>query len=159
MATRAVRLEVSVAEGLRRVPRRADLRCWVEAAAAAKGAAGTVSMRVMDESEMRALNARFRGKDRATNVLSFPADAATAGRARVLGDLALCAPVIEREAHEQGKTPAEHWAHLVVHGVLHLLGYDHETASDARVMEAQEVAVLADLGVVDPYRVRGTSKR
>ena len=156
MATRGVRLDVSLAEGLRRVPRRADLRRWVAAAADVAGATGVVSLRIMDEVEMRELNARYRGRDKPTNVLSFPADDASSGP-RLLGDLALCAPVVEREAQAQGKALADHYAHLVVHGVLHLLGFDHETDDDAADMEAKEVAVLAQLGIADPYADRSAA--
>jgi probable rRNA maturation factor len=153
MPKRDVPIDVSVAEGMRRVPRRADLRRWIEAAAAAAGVAGAVSVRIMGEAEMRDLNSRYRGRDKATNVLSFPADAAAAGP-RLLGDLALCAPVVEREAAEQGKAIADHYAHLVVHGILHLAGFDHENDADAAVMEAKEIAVLAALGIADPYGAR-----
>jgi probable rRNA maturation factor len=95
----------------------------------------------------QALNARFRGKDAATNVLSFPAPGADAG----LGDVALALGVCEREAAEQGKTLADHLTHLTAHGVLHLLGYDHESDAEAEAMEARERAILAGLGVADPY--------
>lgn len=108
-------------------------------------------VRVVDEAEGTELNAAWRGKDYATNVLSFPADIVLDGQA-MLGDLVLCAPVIEREAQEQRKTVADHCAHLCVHGVLHLLGYDHVQEAEAEAMEAMEVTVLGAYGCADPYR-------
>jgi probable rRNA maturation factor len=100
------------------------------------------------DDEMRALNAQFRGQDKATNVLSFPAAIGAQGH---LGDLALAFGTCEREADEQGKTLADHVQHLTVHGVLHLIGYDHDDDAEAEVMEALERRLLADLGITDPY--------
>jgi probable rRNA maturation factor len=101
----------------------------------------------------RSLNARYRGRDHATNVLSFPAPPAGAGRAGLLGDLVICPAVLRAEARAQHKSARAHWAHLVVHGVLHLAGYDHERADQARRMEGREVRVLRGLGIANPYRV------
>jgi len=103
-----------------------------------------------DDARLKALNAAFRGKDAPTNVLSFPS-----GAAGSLGDIALALGVCAREAAEQSKTLAEHLQHLTAHGVLHLLGYDHETDAQAEAMEARERAILASLGVADPYAPRG----
>lgn len=116
------------------------------AALAGAGAGGEVTVRIVGAAESRALNRRYRGKDRPTNVLSFPY-----GEPGVLGDLVVCAPVVNREAREQGKSPAAHWAHMVVHGVLHLRGFDHIRAPDAKVMETRERAILARLSFPDPY--------
>lgn len=115
-------------------------------AGAGAGAGGEVTVRIVGAAESRALNRRYRGKDRPTNVLSFPY-----GEPGVLGDLVVCAPVVNREAREQGKSPAAHWAHMVVHGVLHLRGFDHIRAPDAKVMETRERAILARLSFPDPY--------
>jgi probable rRNA maturation factor len=104
---------------------------------------------VVGSHESRALNARWRGRAKPTNVLSFPAAPELGGGQ--LGDLVVCAPVVAREAREQGKPLAAHWAHMIVHGTLHLLGFDHERAADARRMEGRERALLARLGVADPY--------
>ncbi len=104
-----------------------------------------LTIRVVGAAESRRLNRTWRGKNKPTNVLSF------AGAAPLLGDLAICAPVVAREAREQGKQPAAHWAHMVVHGVLHLLGYDHENDRDAARMEARETKILAQLGMPNPY--------
>lgn len=119
-----------------------------------------LSIRIVDEAEGRELNARYRGKDSATNVLSFPSDLPpsvceemeTRSGSRVLGDLLICAPVVNKEAVEQGKNGPSHWAHLVVHGVLHLFGHDHLESEQAETMEALETDILESLGIPDPYR-------
>jgi probable rRNA maturation factor len=122
------------------------------------GTATSVSLSValLGDRAVRGLNRTYRGKDRPTNVLSFPAGAAPgAGTGRLaLGDIALALGVVRREARQQGKSAADHLAHLMVHGVLHLLGYDHETEDDAARMEALERKALAGLGIDDPYRRR-----
>lgn len=133
-------------------PSPGQIRAWAVAALPEwtsddRGPAELV-VRVVDEAEIRGLNRQYRHRDKPTNVLSFPCDAAVAG---LLGDLVISAPVVEREAREQGKTLDAHFAHMVVHGVLHLLGYDHLNDADAAVMEARERVVLASLGYVDPY--------
>jgi probable rRNA maturation factor len=109
-------------------------------------------VRVVGAAESRELNARWRGKDKPTNVLSFPSGAAIPGEAAMeLGDIVICAPVVAREAREQGKAPRAHWAHMIVHGTLHLLGFDHEREHEARRMEAREVAILESFGYSSPY--------
>ena len=113
------------------------LRRWVHAAAHAP-----VTLRIVGEREGRELNRKFRNIDRATNVLSFHT-----------GDIVLCHPVIRREAHAQGKSLAAHYAHLVVHGVLHLRGYRHEKKRDAARMEAREIRILRRIGITNPYAV------
>lgn len=137
----------------RGVPMRASFERWALAALEAVGMRGafTLSVRVVDDDEGLALNRDFRGKAYATNVLSFPADAVLPRGPRLLGDLALCAPVVEREAREQGKLVSAHYAHLSVHGVLHLLGYDHEDDAAAEIMEALEIKALTALGHANPY--------
>jgi probable rRNA maturation factor len=144
-----VRLDVVLSYRTRRpwAPGPASLRRWARLAAGGKG--GELGIRVVGAGESRALNARWRGRDRPTNVLSFPA--APALRGRQLGDLVVCAPVVAREAREQGKPLAAHWAHMIVHGTLHLLGFDHARAADARRMEGRERRLLARLGIADPY--------
>jgi probable rRNA maturation factor len=115
----------------------------------------SLTIRVVGRAESRALNRTWRGKDRPTNVLSFPglgADPAPVVEDTLpLGDLAICAPIVAREAREQDKTPQAHWAHMVVHGVLHLLGYDHEHDREADVMEGAETQILARCGFANPY--------
>ena len=125
---------------------------WVGQALGAETAV-MLNLRIVDLAEGWALNRQWRAKDHATNVLSFPADAPPVDGLRVLGDIVLCAPVIEREAAEQGKALPAHWAHLVIHGVLHLLGFDHIDGSAAERMEAREVELLAELGFPNPYEV------
>jgi len=113
---------------------------------------GELSIRIVDIAESQLLNKQYRGKDRPTNVLSFPlADENVP--VPVLGDLVICAPVVELEAQEQEKELEAHWAHMVVHGVLHLLGYDHEADSEAEEMEALEIKIIASMGYADPYLI------
>jgi probable rRNA maturation factor len=115
---------------------------------------GELVVRVVDEAESTALNQRYARKQGPTNVLAFPAgDPALPGEPKALGDLAICAAVVAREASEQGKALKAHWAHMVIHGCLHLRGYDHMNSADASVMEARERELLAGLGIADPYAV------
>jgi probable rRNA maturation factor len=134
-----------------KLPGEAEITRWAEAALGDRPGNSTITVRLVDEAEGHDLNQRYRGKDYATNVLSFTADIPAVHKLPDLGDLVLCAPVIEREAEDQGKALADHWAHLVVHGVLHLLGYDHEAPADAATMEAAEISILGKLGIADPY--------
>ncbi len=135
-------------------PRDAEFRRWA-AAALGRGQHGReFAIRLVSRAESRALNARYRGRDRPTNVLSFPALASAAAVAGWLGDLVLCPALVRAEARVQHKSARAHWAHLVVHGTLHLLGFDHEQAAQARRMERRERRILAALGYPDPYRAR-----
>ncbi len=145
-------LDVQYADGVREAPATDDFRRWAEAALEERRADAELSIRVVDEAEGRALNRDYRGRDYATNVLSFPADLPEDIGVALLGDLVLCAPVVAREAAEQGKPAIAHWAHLTVHGCLHLLDFDHETESDANVMESLETEIMARLGYPDPYQ-------
>ncbi len=134
-------------------PRPVLLRRWARAALDGIGETGSLCIRLVDSNEMADLNARYRHKQGPTNVLSFEADVvAPDSGERLLGDVVICAPVVTAEAQLQHKSTADHFAHLVVHGVLHLCGYDHETAEEAQVMERTEVAILSGLGIDDPYR-------
>lgn len=131
------------------IPAPSSLRAW--AMAALEGATpGEITIRVVAEAESAELNGKFRHKPYATNVLSFPYEA-EAPSEQVLGDLVICAPVVAREAAEQNKEAHAHWAHMVVHGVLHLLGHDHIQEEEAERMEAKERQILARLGFPDPY--------
>ncbi|WP_408102031.1 rRNA maturation RNase YbeY [Stutzerimonas sp. VN223-3] len=139
------------------VPDEAELRCWCELTLRQRTADSELTIRLVDEAEGRQLNRDYRGKDYATNVLSFPADVPDGPGGvpmldiPLLGDLVICVPVVEREATEQGKALQAHWAHLVVHGCLHLLGYDHLEDDEAEEMESLERQLLAELGHPDPY--------
>lgn len=139
------------------IPAATSFRRWVNAALAGAAAnpAAEVSIRLVGDDEGLALNQRYRHKDYATNVLSFPAELPAGIDLPLLGDLVICAPVVAREAHAQRKAPREHWAHLTVHGVLHLLGHDHIEDAEAVRMEALETRILAGLGMADPYREAG----
>jgi probable rRNA maturation factor len=186
-ATRVARppdITIQFATARAGVPHPRALRRWAVAALhevpmspklrRAVKAQSSLSIRIVDSLESRRLNRTWRGKDKATNVLSFPAPRATGDRQQAtarrrrlhalpppasslqppalpLGDLIICAPVVVREAREQCKAPQAHWAHMVIHGVLHLLGYDHEVDRDAEVMESREVNLLANFGYANPY--------
>ena len=135
------------------LPSATSFRCWAEAAlrGAKRRKPAELAIRIVDADEGRALNRDYRGKDYATNVLSFPAELPPGVALPLIGDLAICAPVVLREATEQAKQPRDHWAHLTIHGVLHLLGYDHIEEGEAVAMEALETRILAGLGIADPY--------
>ena len=140
---------VSGATGL---PRHRDFRRWVEAALEDTSVENAeLTLRLTDEEEMRRLNKRYRDRDAITNVLSFPYGVPSGPGQPLLGDIALCVSVIRQEAREYGLRGMERWAHMVVHGVLHICGFDHESDDDARRMEALEGRILGRLGFADPY--------
>ena len=150
-------LDVQLAESiehLNTLPTEEQLTLW--ASTALKGRTDfeepELTIRLTDEEESQALNSEYRGKDKPTNVLSFPFEAPEHVPLELLGDLIICVAVVEREAQEQGKTSAAHWAHMVIHGCLHLLGYDHIKDDEAEEMEAIERDLLASLGYPDPYQ-------
>ncbi len=130
----------------RKTPSRSQFLRWVKAAL---NVDTEVTIRIVSANEGRALNAAYRNKDYATNVLTFP----LTEEPHLMGDIVLCAPVVEKEAKEQGKDLMAHYAHMTVHGVLHLHGYDHETEAQAELMEALEVQILAKLGYANPYLI------
>lgn len=144
---RRTNIDIQRVSRLRGIPADRLFRRWL---AAALPTPAELSLRIVNAVEGRQLNSAYRHKDYATNVLTFVYH--EPGAATLAGDIVLCAPVVHREAREQGKTLIAHYAHLTVHGVLHLAGMDHETPADARVMEAREIAVLSGLGYPDPYR-------
>ncbi|MDR3444758.1 MULTISPECIES: rRNA maturation RNase YbeY [unclassified Dyella] len=148
-------LSVGYAASRKGVPTSASFRQWVEAAlrGAKRRKATELSIRIVDAKEGRTLNRDYRGKDYATNVLSFPVELPPGVKSPLIGDLVICSPVVAKEATEQGKLARNHWAHMTVHGVLHLLGYDHIEDDEAEAMEALETRVLAGLGIDDPYTV------
>ncbi len=148
-------LAIDVQFGTRRpwVPSAARLCRWARAAYGARATAAELSLRIVTPAESRRLNRDYRGKDRPTNVLSFPAEVPARLRPRPLGDLVVCASVVAREAREQRKSLPAHWAHMIVHGTLHLLGADHIDPADAVAMERRERRILGRLGIPDPYLV------
>jgi probable rRNA maturation factor len=137
------------------LPSEADFTRWVEAVLKQQKAAGEVCIRIVDAEESRELNRDYRGKDAPTNVLSFPFEVPPGIPVTLLGDLVICAEVVAQEAKEQHKALQDHWAHMVVHGTLHLLGFDHINDDEAEEMEALERALLARLDIADPYAFRG----
>jgi probable rRNA maturation factor len=155
-----IRLDVSVGYAVPRagLPSAVSFRKWIAAALANRIREADLAVRIVGTREGRALNRHYRGKDHPTNVLSFPAELDETIKLPkgvtmpLLGDLVLCAPVVAREAREQKKPLAAHYAHLTVHGTLHLLGWDHDDDKDAECMEQLEREILAGLGLPDPYR-------
>lgn len=148
-----IQCDVGVSYGIGRkgLPAPASFKRWAEAACRGRILRADIAIRVVDEKEGRALNKHYRGKDYATNVLSFPAELPDGVSLPLLGDLVICAPVVALEATEQRKLLAAHYAHLTIHGVLHLLGLNHEDDREAEAMEAIERGIMADLGFADPY--------
>lgn len=153
-----MRQQLPAVSVLRRVrsgwlPAARDFRRWAGAAIGARAGEREISVLLVGPAASRALNARYRGRDRPTNVLSFPAPPGAASASGLLGDLVICPAVLRAEARSQHKAARAHWAHLVVHGVLHLLGYDHERDDEALRMERREIRALRALGVANPYRM------
>lgn len=155
-----VTVDLQNASGVSALPLKRQFKLWATAAMNALSTAAErvpesknahLSIRLVDETESAALNSQYRHKQGATNILSFPVPAELAVTGE-LGDLAICVQVVRNEAQSQGKTETAHWAHLVVHGVLHLQGYDHENTRDASEMEALEINILEQLGIANPYQ-------
>jgi probable rRNA maturation factor len=147
----AITLDLQLATTASALPSQAQFQHWLDAAILPFQAEGEVTVRIVDAAESQQLNFNYRGKDKPTNVLSFPFQCPPGVTLPLLGDLVICAPVVEIEAVEQNKTPTAHWAHMVVHGCLHLLGFDHINDNDAEQMEAEEVTILQQLGFTNPY--------
>jgi probable rRNA maturation factor len=139
-------------EAAARLPAVEAAEGWVRAALDGRRESAQLVLRIVGEGESRELNECYRDRQGPTNVLSFVFEQPELLEPPLLGDIVVCAPLVEREAEEQGKTVEAHWAHLVVHGVLHLIGYDHEEESEALIMEGLEREILAGLGFPDPYR-------
>jgi probable rRNA maturation factor len=146
--TPKLKLAVQYATAVPQVPSRSKFRKWVRAALKQDA---EIVLRIVDADEGRHLNLDFRRRDYATNVLTFVYDNVEPDSQSLAGDIVLCAPVIESEARQQCKTPTAHYAHLTVHGVLHLQGYEHEIDADAKVMEQLETRIIEKLGYKDPY--------
>ena len=141
-----IKLSVQIASDAAQIPTKAQFKKWAKAALRVDT---EVTIRIVDEDEGRALNSQFRGKDYATNVLTFP----LTEEPHLMGDIVLCAPIVAAEAKAQNKTLEAHFAHLTVHGVLHLHGYDHQIDEQAGLMESIEVQILTKLGYANPYLI------
>jgi len=133
------------------LPTTEQIEQWATAAVQPQSDEVEMTVRIVDEAESHELNLNYRGKDRPTNVLSFPFECPDEVELPLLGDLVICRPVVEREAQEQEKPLMAHWAHMVVHGSLHLLGYDHIEDDEAEEMESLEAQIMTELGFADPY--------
>ncbi len=144
-------IEVQIASQAHGLPTVTQLQSWARAALSKVEGSPEVTVRIVDEAESAELNRIYRHVSEATNVLSFPFESPEQVRLPLLGDVVICAPVVEKEAREQNKRVKAHWAHMVVHGTLHLLGYDHQSESDAERMESEERRILERLGFSDPY--------
>ena len=146
-------LELQVVFASEGQPELTQLQHWLDTALYGIGRDTEIVVRIVDEAESAELNHDYRGKQGPTNILSFPFEAQDIPgfESELLGDLVVCAPVLAKEAIEQGKPLSNHWAHIIIHGVLHLLGYDHIDEAEAEAMESQEIAILAKLEIPNPY--------
>lgn len=147
----AITLDLQLASNAANLPTQAQIQQWLDAAILPFQLDAEVTVRIVDNDESQQLNHNYRGKAKPTNVLSFPFQCPPGIELPLLGDLVICAPVVAQEAAEQNKTLTAHWAHMVVHGGLHLLGFDHINDDDAAQMEAEEVTILQQLGFTNPY--------
>ena len=152
-----VQVDIQIAVEDKSVPESGDITLWINHALQASGRGGEfeVSVRVVDETEMQELNGKFRDQNKPTNVLSFPAspiDGLPNDTELPLGDIVICAGIVRREAEEQNKAISDHWAHMLVHGTLHLLGFDHINDSDAAIRENLEIQIMTNHGIANPYR-------
>ena len=146
-------VDIELTYGSAKTPDAEQIRGWVAAVfTALERSPLGLTVRVVGEEEMSKLNRRYRGRNQPTNVLSFPIDPLPGICTDLLGDIVVCGPVVDREAAIQHKPPIDHWAHMVVHGMLHLFGYDHESDQEATAMETLEKSVLEGLGFSDPYQ-------
>ena len=152
MKPSSIRIDLQNESGCSDIPDKQSLESWVRASLQQDYSQLEQSIRIVGESESQQLNRDFRNIDKPTNVLSFPAEESPYIDYQFLGDLVICAPVVKREALEQGKNEKAHWAHMVVHGMLHLQGFDHVSEKDAQKMESLEIEILATLGHTNPYR-------
>jgi probable rRNA maturation factor len=147
-------IDIQFAIELEGMPSGDRLRRWAGLALQEREEGTELVLRIVDEAEITALNQQYRGKGSPTNVLSFPYEALPGVETRLLGDIVICAPVVMREAIQQSKSLEAHWSHMVIHGVLHLLGYGHQDPDEAARMEQLEVRLLKQMGYSDPYRLQ-----
>ncbi|WP_448567444.1 rRNA maturation RNase YbeY [Thalassotalea ganghwensis] len=146
-----ITVDLQVASNSTQLPTETLFHTWVNAALSKYNKPYELTIRIVDQQESQTLNDQYRGKDKPTNVLSFPFEVPEGIELALLGDLVICAPVVEQEALEQNKSFEAHWAHMVIHGCLHLLGFDHIDEDDATEMEALEIEILDTLGIANPY--------
>ena len=144
-------LEIQTETTASNLPSEAQLQTWVDVALKEYGKESELVIRIVDADESAELNEQYRQKTGPTNILSFPFEAPEHIEIDLLGDLVVCAPVLEKEALEQQKTLHDHWAHIIIHGVLHLLGYDHIEEDEAYIMEEKEIQQLKELNITNPY--------
>ncbi|MFT5117204.1 MAG: putative rRNA maturation factor [Kiritimatiellia bacterium] len=147
----SVLVDLQLASTAKHIPDASLFSLWADAALKSSKPDAELSIRIVDEAESQRLNSDYRQQDKPTNVLSFPADIPEFLELALIGDLVICAPIVEREATEQQKMLTAHWAHMVIHGALHLVGYDHIEDNDADTMEALEIHILDSLGFPSPY--------
>jgi probable rRNA maturation factor len=144
-----IHLDVQIVSKNTCVPEEVEFHHWANAVPVETDT--SACLRIVDETEAKSLNKKYRNIDKATNVLSFPAELPSQLDLSFLGDIVICAPLVEGEAKQQNKTPSAHWAHLLVHGLLHLQGYDHEDEKTAELMESKEIQILQKLKILNPY--------
>ena len=144
-------VDIQMASASEEAPDPQSIERWVSAAVGNQRDSTELSIRIVDTEEGQALNEQFRGSTGATNVLSFPFENESPEPLPLIGDIVICAPVVLKEASEQNKTLNAHWAHMIIHGVLHLLGYDHQNETDANLMESLETEIMQGLGFPPPY--------
>lgn len=147
----AIELDLQLATAYTQLPAVNEFQQWLDAAILPFQAEAEVTIRIVDHAESQQLNNQYRGKNKPTNVLSFPFQNPPGMTLPLLGDLVICAPVVVQEADEQHKSLSAHWAHMVIHGSLHLLGFDHINDADAALMEAEEITIMQQLGFTNPY--------
>ena len=147
----AIILDIQSASSSGDAPDEESIKRWVSAVIGSKEGDTELSVRIVDEPEGKKLNEKYRGATGPTNVLSFPFDEKTPEPLPLIGDIVVCAPVVTREAQQQNKDLTAHWAHMIIHGVLHLLGYDHQNDSEAAIMETLETEIMQKLGFAPPY--------
>ncbi len=148
----SILVDLQIATDTPALPSEKQLTEWASLAANDRIEGGEITIRLVDKDESQTLNRTYRNNDKPTNVLSFPFEAPEGVDIDLLGDLVICAQVVAEEAVQQHKQPLDHWAHLVIHGMLHLLGYDHIQDDEAQAMETLETLLLAQLGIGDPYQ-------
>lgn len=148
-----VDLQIAVTDKLSSLPSQKQFRQWAELALQCRYKSAEMTIRIVDATESAQLNETYRHKSGPTNVLSFPFEANVPLRVPLLGDLVICAEVVAREAQQQDKTLESHWAHMVIHGTLHLIGFDHLTTDEAQTMEGMEIQIMQQLGYTNPYEL------